>query len=393
MSILLALILCDFILRIKNRAYYVFSDDSVYYHRIPKQHYQGMFRDVPKYPFSYPRSLQDGPERPFSFTVDAHGFRNRLAASERYSWVAVGDSFTEGSLVSDEEMWVDRLSQVFEQPLYNCGISGSSPLHYRAFLKNHGINLQSDGVLFVLYEGNDFRDCNYRREKKGKAPWYTAPSRYLSSSPLRKQLKQLSLKTLAKANSRRFAADAELDDPKHPMYPVAWLPLTVNEEKGNNFAFDVKSLEEHLRDESSVEGSKGYQETLKMIKECQLLCQQKNKKMLLLYVPDLPHVIMPTICSKVDERQLDAFLATRKISPPENLKEKLLQNCETKEKLIEEFCQREAIDFLSLTAVLREKTSAGIQTYYCYDQHWTAEGHQVVADFLADKLGKIIPEE
>jgi len=385
LSFLIALIFADLLLRIRKNRFYVFSDDVTYYHRLPNQRYQGSFRDRPKYPFSYPRSRFDAEELTFNFTIDAYGFRNRVPA-ERYSWIAVGDSFTEGSLVSDEEVWVDRLSQKLDFPVYNCGISGSSPLNYLAFFSKHGKNIAADGALFVLYEGNDFRDSNYRAEKKGKVSCYSLPLRYLRSTPLRPPLKRLAAKYFAVIGSRRFANDASVKDSEHPMYPVSWLPFVVNQEKQNAFAFDVKSLQEHLKNEELLQKSKGYRETIRLIKEFQLLCLKEKKKMILVYAPDLPHVIMPEICRKVSEKQLHAFLATRKSARGENLKEKLLRNSEAKERLLKEFCQKEEIEFLSLTEVLREKTCEGIQTYYCYDQHWTAAGHKVVAEFLAEKL-------
>lgn len=70
------------------------------------------------------------------------------------------------------------------------------------------------------------------------------------------------------------------------------------------------------------------------------------------------------------------------------VKKKLLELHNVKEKTIEEFCLAEEIEFISLTDMLQQKTREGIQTYYCYDQHWTPEGHKVVAEFLAEKLQK-----
>ena len=46
--------------------------------------------------------------------------------------------------------------------------------------------------------------------------------------------------------------------------------------------------------------------------------------------------------------------------------------------------------FVSATASLRAAAVSGTQVYFTYDQHWTPEGHEIVAEavhrFLTDKL-------
>ncbi len=41
---------------------------------------------------------------------------------------------------------------------------------------------------------------------------------------------------------------------------------------------------------------------------------------------------------------------------------------------------------IATTGALRTAALAGTQVYFTYDQHWTPDGHQVVADAVADFL-------
>ena len=51
-----------------------------------------------------------------------------------------------------------------------------------------------------------------------------------------------------------------------------------------------------------------------------------------------------------------------------------------------QFCRQEAIEFISLTEILRQQMLAGRQAYFTYDQHWSPEGHRIVAEYLAGAL-------
>jgi len=57
----------------------------------------------------------------------------------------------------------------------------------------------------------------------------------------------------------------------------------------------------------------------------------------------------------------------------------VLAGLEVKESVLAEFCRTEGIEFVSLTARLREGLAQGRPLYYTYDQHWTPEGHEAVA--------------
>jgi hypothetical protein len=59
---------------------------------------------------------------------------------------------------------------------------------------------------------------------------------------------------------------------------------------------------------------------------------------------------------------------------------------DTFEEVMRQFCRQEAIEFISLTEILRQQMLAGRQAYFTYDQHWSPEGHRIVAEYLAGAL-------
>ncbi len=387
LSVVSAFFCVDLFLRITGRHYYEDPEHAEFYRRLPNQHYANVYNDVPKYPFAYPDLPLGAPSVHYTFRTDAHGFRNTSSA-DIYSWIAIGDSFTEGSQVSDQDVWVTRLSERLQHPLYNCGISGGSPLTYLALLKVQGENVNAPGALYMLYEGNDFRASNFRAEKKGKGNWYASPGRYLHNSPLRRRLKRLVIHLLGPIGSRRFAGNPAVHSPDHHLYPVAWLPFKVHPEHNTHFAFDVKRLSRHLLTRETFLHSKGCRETMRLMKEFRDICRQQNKTMLVVYAPDAPHVLLDEICRRIPDEQLYAYMATylKDLPDPPTLKQKLQQGCEVRESVMREFCEAEGIPFLSLTPILKSKTAEGQQTYFCYDQHWPPTGHHIVADFLAEHL-------
>jgi len=56
------------------------------------------------------------------------------------------------------------------------------------------------------------------------------------------------------------------------------------------------------------------------------------------------------------------------------------------QRLISELCNTNGIVFIDTTPSLRQKANAE-RLYYDSDQHFTREGHNAVADVLADGIG------
>ncbi len=66
------------------------------------------------------------------------------------------------------------------------------------------------------------------------------------------------------------------------------------------------------------------------------------------------------------------------------LMQALLNNESAVETTVAEYFSQRDISFVSLTQPLRKAVLSGLQPYFTYDQHWTPEGHRVVADAVVN---------
>ena len=99
-SIILSIIAADILVRIIHRPNYVGTKTS--YHRPPSTVTNGNYTDAPETHFSYPATPPGFGELNYILTVDKRVFRN-TTDFEKYDVIVLGDSFTEGSRVSDNQ--------------------------------------------------------------------------------------------------------------------------------------------------------------------------------------------------------------------------------------------------------------------------------------------------
>ncbi len=90
------------------------------------------------------------------FHTDEYGFRNPqgIWSADNIDIVAVGDSFTEGCGVRDEESFVSLVREEFPHTI-NLGLGGGGPLTMLASIREYGERLKPNIVLWCFFEGND----------------------------------------------------------------------------------------------------------------------------------------------------------------------------------------------------------------------------------------------
>jgi len=390
-SILISIICADIALRIIQKQPYV--GNKIIYHRTPNTTEQGVIKDIPPAFFSYPLAPPGYPDFPYSLTVDRRGFRNKTDL-ETYDAVVLGDSFAEGSHVSDEHAWPVLLAQKTNLAIYNLAVSGGSPLTYLEILKRFGLALRPRLVICMLYEGNDFRAENFEKPKDDKP--HISFKALLDSSPLRQSLKKAMIRYLGPINSNRPKSPVTYQQrktlsypPSHPLYPVAWLPLAVPDNpNARYYAFKVKRLLAHFETKQQTRNSPGTEQTLQRLLELKQICDANEIRLLVVFAPDKPHVLLPLVKDTISPHQLHAFVRLKLDNPPppQKLLEQLLARLSNHETIVQEFCTQHNIEFLSLTDPLRQRIAQATQAYFTYDQHWTPPGHRIVAETLAHYL-------
>ncbi len=414
LSVLVSLIVMDIVARLVLPRRYV--AEQTYFHRPPNAVQAGTAKDVPEEAFLYPRTPPGYPDIEYTLTTDKRGFRNKTDL-ERYDVVVLGDSFAEGSRVTDDDAWPALLTQKSNLTVYNLGMSSGHPGTYLETLKRFGPELSPKIALCLLYEGNDFRESNF--EEANSLSNQTED--YFKTSPLRNALKNLLIRCFGSApaarpvrnslvgeagprvdgisNGARPTTDANKPaDPNKNTYPkppdqsinpVSWLPVAVPEgADGKYYTFKVKSLLEHFVTDRQFLSEKGVKKTFAALRGIKKICAEKDIRLIIAYAPDKPHVLLPLIARTVSPEQFRAFMALKenKLPPADKLLDVLLPRLDVQESAVRDFCRTESIEFISLTEPLRRTIAEGAQAYFTYDQHWTPLGHQIVAETLCQYI-------
>jgi len=384
-SVIISIVIADIFLRLIQHQHYVRKTN--YYHRVPNMTKSGIAKDVPKTAFSYPVIPPGYSDIEYTLTVDKRGFRNKTDL-DKYDVVVLGDSFTEGSNVSDEQVWPVLFAKKSNLTVYNLGMSGGSPVTYLETLKRFGLGLSPKMVVCMLYEGNDFRAANFSPEKSDRN-W--SLRNLLKTSPLRQSIMSAFIRYLGPINCNRqekFDAGSNKINsffPSYPLYAVSWLPLAIPDgPEAKYYAFKVKRLLAHFISKDDFLNSGGVKATFNILGEVKKMCDENNIRMIIMYAPDKPHIILPLVSDKVSPEKLRAFMALKEdnLPPNDELMETVLKYLSIQETVFEEFCRRESIEFAILTEPLCQKILEGRQAYFTYDQHWTPIGQEVAANTL-----------
>lgn len=413
LCVLVSLILMDIIARLVLTRRYV--AEQTYFHRPPNTIQASIAKDVPEEAFLYPRTPPGYPDIEYTLTTDKRGFRNPAPigspaprfplmstpprpdtanwCGERYDVVVLGDSFAEGSRVTDDDAWPALLAQKSSLTVYNLGMSSGHPGTYLETLKKFGPELSPNIALCLLYEGNDFRESNFEEANSLS----NQIEHCFKTSPLRNALKNLFIRCFASKAPKPLVRSA--DDPRNAatwvettgetLAAISWLPVSVPEgPNGKYYTFTVKSLLEHCVTDRQFLGEKGTKNTFAALREIKKISAEKDIRLIIAYAPDKPHVLLPLITKTVLPGQLRAFMALKgkNLPPADKLLDVLLPRLDVQESAVRDFCRTESIEFISLTEPLRRIIAEGAQAYFTYDQHWTPLGHKIVAETLAQYL-------
>ena len=99
-----------------------------------------------------------------TFQTDEIGFRNPPGQiGTEVDYIFIGDSFTEGACVGDEDTFAGAFRNEGRRVL-NLGRGGSGPLFQLATLREYGKAVKTNAVVWFVFTGNDLQNL---REEKG----------------------------------------------------------------------------------------------------------------------------------------------------------------------------------------------------------------------------------
>ena len=369
--------LFDFLMRSPERIHYVRDDPA--YHRPVNSTFEFHFEDKPEAYCTYPNA------RPGFGTVtgvcytDKRGFRNRSDQDEA-DIVVLGDSFAEGSNVSDERVWPVHLAERLGVSVTNLGMSGYTAAHYLESLKRFGLPLKPGTVLCLLYEGNDFRSTRSIEGQK-KPSFSKRMKTYFKQSPVREALDQLMIRTFGPINCRRAIPGVEI---------LNWLPLEIPQgPKANYYAFGPEKLRDLYESQDAFARDRHWLVVRRSLQRMNELCEAAGCRFVVVFAPTNAHVILPLVSDRLPAEKVRAFTAISykyTLPPPDVFLANLVAWVDAREKVVAEWCDHGSIPFISLTEPLRNAAKGGTQVYYTYNQHWSPDGHKVVAAHVADVL-------
>lgn len=381
-GVVISSIVIDIGVRMIKTSRYVKTDNV--YHRQPNKKVEGVFKDEPIMKYSYPFTPKGFPDVPYALTIDELGFRNPKKL-ENCEVLMLGDSFTEGSSVSDDQSWPALYAKMSGKKIYNLGMSGGNPSTYVESFEKFGLSLSPKRVFCMIYEGNDFKGKGELIERAVKEGSLSRKiRRFQKTFYFRYTLKRLFIKYLSISNWN-------YDTPPGDDNLFSWLPVKLPQtENSKYYAFELKKIIRHYQDKPSFKNSKGCITALLAVQKLSDLCEKNNIDFQVVYAPEKSHVIMPLVKDRLDAEKLRQYfeLKIKDLPDAEETKKNFYSYIENKEDVIREYCQKNNIKFISTTRLLRTSILNGTQAYFTYDQHWSPDGQKVVANFLYNQLAQ-----
>jgi hypothetical protein len=277
-------------------------------------------------PMTFNASGMRGPQRS---TSKPPGLRRILV---------LGDSFTEGANIAENDLLTARLEQNIPQTeVLNAGVGGYSTVQEYVYLAETGILFQPDLVLLMFYENDLAENTMSFYPGFGPRPYATFTGGQL-----------------------RLVRD--LDPTKFVRY-ILPVPFSLVLNRHSYLYYALNRYYQRLRaveltrrerlDASEVDRATQYQIFFALVEETRKLLDARGIDLLVALIPST----------------LDIDAGVSQTDPS-----------------ILAFCAEKGIACVSLFDRLRRESAAGTRVFYPVDTHWTKFGHQAGADEIARHL-------
>ncbi len=369
-------------------------DDAAYVHvgelrlRPPNMDHTLVYEDRPLPQRSLPVIRPGYPSYEMRMRTDSRGLRNARALTEA-DVLLLGDSFTEGSRVGDGNTWASLLAAESGLAVYNLANSGDDPQKYLAKFDLFGRDLGAGTIIVALYEGNDFRRSEPLRHSVEDYDLGERISNYFRFAPIRVRYERL---------LRQWLGPVRADAPVESGGALDWLPFAF-EANGRTSWYFVKPKRIALLFTSADEfaADTGWHTARDAVDAVISAAARKGARVIVAYVPTKARVMLPLVVGRLDAADVVRYVQLLGDRLPEGLTDvrdnEQLATAVTRfegdmEKVVGEYFRDRGIMFVSLTEPLRAAARDGVQTYFTYDQHWTPDGHRVVAEEMLRALGR-----
>jgi hypothetical protein len=319
-------------------------------------------------------------------TINAAGYRDRDFARDKgnaFRILGLGDSFTFGSGVEEEEIYLSRLEQSLAADggrfdVLNLGAGGRGLSDEAMVLETDGPDLAPDLVILGLFLGNDIRDVmlgwdrfevngGFRSWKDGilerwKRP--LTPGLILEPTggpPPRRNRSSTALPIPFKAFFKERLHLYTFVQKRYDMLRARLTPRGTGPTK----SFTIFNMEALMIDPYPVELEEGWAQSSAVLARIQGWCEMHGARFVVAAVP---------IPAQVDPEIWDQALATYGLDPAH------LDRTKPQRRLAE-IGKHHGIPVIDLLpAFERARDASSERLYYERDIHWTPRGHLVAAE-------------
>lgn len=286
------------------------------------------------------------------YRYDRNGFRNSCDL-ERAAVVLIGDSFIEGYKVPQEETCSARLSRILAADVANLGQCDYGPTRELIVLRRFGLNLRPRVVVWFFFEGNDlFETEDYEEAMRDWQGYVNRVNGYRNRSFF---ANALDLVAFWLDQLRWRESDLARRRAGRP------LPRTPGEDV--TIYFGKPPCEVALHELALLE------KVQEILLDAKSTCAANGIELLVANVPTKLRVYQD-LCTFPKDSEVPGWKLN-------DVPKRLGRWCETAD-----------IEYVDLTAALKSAAREGTLVYLVDDPHWSAQGHALVAEEIAESIRK-----
>jgi hypothetical protein len=295
--------------------------------------------------------------RTTSLGFEGIGFRNGEVNGPVYA-IALGDSFTWGEGVNDDEVWPWLLQARTGLNFVNMGVSGYSAVQYERVLEKYGLALKPKLILWTFFP-NDFYDSEHfqwRMETGRLAQRGSSADEDSSNWPETWDAFGRSHSLLYNLVTLPFIERDEVEEYQRVYYRDRNLDLT----------FSMEPYWQKRLDLADPKIARGWELTHQAILQGQELAAGADARLVVVILPFKEQTYWPIVKNLLDH--------------PERY------DVDRPAEMVRALCVEENISCIDLVPAFKEHAMLGEQVYFRYDAHWNARGHTLAAQIIYERL-------
>jgi hypothetical protein len=293
------------------------------------------------------RTRTDPDGRRVSISFDTHGHRGTSTTPSRERGprvLVLGDSFTEGAQVADQELFTARLAALEPIEVLNAGVGAWGTVQQFLYLRDEGLALAPDLVLLMTYENDLDDNC---------LPYFPG----IGPRPFAR-LDGTTLRIVEDYDDAGFLQFCLPSPGRSFLFRHSALYRSLDKNVWQRLATEDLQRRD-LDEKAAIPGDLKLAVLLGSIDRIHDLCRRDGR---LLAVASIP-----------SSQQVERGVVEH--DPP-----------------LIEHCAARGIPMLPLLDPLRRARADGRRPYFATDIHWTANGHAVVAQALAPFVRAVLSE-